>query len=89
MKRLRKLTKALRAVIDVLFFCKHKNSERLMPRRDERGEYRRCLDCGRRFPWSWEEKGDEPRGLKPPVLLLPRKDKAAEELERMVNGDDA
>jgi hypothetical protein len=24
------------------------------PRRDEQGEYCRCLECGARLPWAWE-----------------------------------
>jgi hypothetical protein len=33
-------------------FCRHRH--RTTPRRDDAGEYRRCLDCGYRIPWSWE-----------------------------------
>ena len=25
------------------------------PRKDEKGEYRRCLHCGARIPWSWRD----------------------------------
>ncbi len=31
--------------------CKHRHQT--TPRKDERGEYRRCLDCSARIPWSW------------------------------------
>ncbi len=31
-------------------FCRHKLQT--TPRRDEAGEYRRCLDCGTRIRWS-------------------------------------
>lgn len=33
------------------FWCRHRNQTR--PRRDEEGEYLRCLECGARIPWSW------------------------------------
>jgi hypothetical protein len=33
------------------FWCRHHNQT--TPRKDGRGEYRRCLDCGVRIPWSW------------------------------------
>lgn len=32
-------------------WCSHRNQT--TPRRDERGEYCRCLECGGRIPWSW------------------------------------
>jgi len=85
MKRLRKLAKAFRAAIDVLFFCRH--TKQTWPQKDKRGAYVRCLRCGRRIPWAWKEQGTEPRRLKLPILKLTKKDKAAEELERMVRGD--
>ena len=33
--------------------CRHRNQT--TPRRDEAGQYRRCLECGKRIPWSWNE----------------------------------
>ena len=33
--------------------CWHTNQT--TPRRDEQGEYCRCLDCGGRLPWSWSK----------------------------------
>jgi hypothetical protein len=46
--------------------CNHTNQT--TPRRDEQGEYRRCLECGGRLPWSWP---DDFR-IGPPKLLQPR-----------------
>ena len=34
-----------------MVLCRHQTLT--TPRRDERGEYRRCLDCGTRLAWSW------------------------------------
>ena len=34
-------------------FCYH--LKLTTPRRDERGEYQRCLDCGGRLPWAWPD----------------------------------
>ena len=34
-------------------WCRHRNQT--MPRRDEEGEYRRCLDCAARIAWSWPD----------------------------------
>lgn len=42
--------------MDILYlyrWCLHQ--KQTTPRRDERGEYRRCLECGRRIPWSWAD----------------------------------
>lgn len=33
--------------------CRHRTQT--TPRRDEKGEYRRCLDCGIRLSWSWPD----------------------------------
>ena len=49
------------------FWCYHKHQT--SPRRDEHGEYCRCLDCGCRVPWSW---GDQSL-LQPPRMLQPRR----------------
>ena len=35
-------------------WCHHPNQT--TPRRDERGEYRRCLDCGVRIAWAWGDR---------------------------------
>ena len=35
-------------------WCRHRNET--TPRKDEQGEYRRCLDCGARIAWSWPDK---------------------------------
>lgn len=32
-------------------WCRHSNQT--WPRKDDEGEYCRCLDCGHRIPWSW------------------------------------
>jgi hypothetical protein len=37
--------------MDILCFH-HKQTT---PRRDEEGEYRRCLECGGRIPWAWPD----------------------------------
>ena len=33
--------------------CRHRNAT--IPRLDERGEYRWCLECGARIPWAWRD----------------------------------
>ena len=71
-----------KAFIETLFSCRHPRES--WPQRDKKGKYTRCLDCGRRFPWSWGDK----LKLKPPRLLLPGKDRAAEELEHLIRGKD-
>jgi hypothetical protein len=43
------------------------------PRRDDEGEYRRCLDCGGRIPWSWPD--DFP--ISPPRRILTQASKPA------------
>lgn len=35
--------------------CIWKHRNQTTPRKDEQGEYRRCLDCGKRIPWSWDQ----------------------------------
>jgi len=47
-------------------WCQHRNQT--SPRRDNEGEYCRCLDCGARIAWSWPE--DSP-SLRPPRLVQP------------------
>jgi hypothetical protein len=47
-------------------WCRHPNQT--SPRRDDLGEYCRCLECGARLPWSWQE--EEPI-LHPPILTKP------------------
>ncbi len=49
------------------FLCHHQNQT--TPRRDEQGEYRRCLDCGGRIPWSWPDDFliRSPKLSQPPV----------------------
>lgn len=47
-------------------FCGH--PRQTTPRRDEAGEYRRCLECGERLAWSWPD--DFP--IHPPKLLQPQ-----------------
>jgi len=34
-------------------WCWHQNQT--SPRRDEQGEYCRCLDCGARIAWQWRD----------------------------------
>ena len=38
----------------MLSWCLHRNQT--TPRRDERGDYCRCLGCGARIEWSWERR---------------------------------
>jgi len=33
-------------------WCYHRSQT--TPRRDEDGEYRRCIECGKRIPWAWQ-----------------------------------
>lgn len=47
-------------------WCRHR--KQTSPRRDERGEYCRCLDCGTRLPWSWSQSTPV---LRPPRLVQP------------------
>ena len=35
----------------VLNLCQHRYQT--TPRKDAEGEYRRCLECAQRIPWSW------------------------------------
>jgi hypothetical protein len=44
-------------------WCHHRNQT--SPRRDERGEYRRCLDCGARLAWSWSDRFP----IRPPKIV--------------------
>ncbi len=50
----------------LLIWCRHRNQT--MPRRDEAGEYRRCLDCTERMPWCWPDDFL----IRPPRLVQPR-----------------
>jgi len=34
-------------------WCRHR--KQTSPRHDREGDYRRCLDCGVRIPWSWSK----------------------------------
>lgn len=45
--------------------CRHKRTT--WPRRDEEGEYIRCLDCAERIPWAWNDDLE----LKPPNMTAP------------------
>jgi hypothetical protein len=49
------------------FWCQHHHQT--TPRRDEDGEYRRCLDCGERLAWSWPDQFSiqPPRRMQSPV----------------------
>ena len=46
-------------------WCSHR--EQTSPRRDEVGEYRRCLECGARLAWAWPDKFP----LRPPRRTQP------------------
>ena len=35
-------------------WCRHR--KQTSPRQDEKGEYSRCLDFGKRIPWSWTDE---------------------------------
>ncbi|MBI4458584.1 MAG: hypothetical protein HY648_00825 [Acidobacteria bacterium] len=70
------------------FWCQHRNQT--TPRRDEEGEYRRCLDCGLRLPWSWADGFPilPPKQVQPPSLATlvrkpPASWKPAEDLARI------
>lgn len=56
--------------------CSHPHQT--TPRRDEAGEYRRCLDCGDRLAWSWPD--DFP--IHPPKLVQQRVQPAGPSLVR-------
>ncbi len=60
----------------MMTFCRHKHQA--LPRRDEEGEYRRCLDCGNRIPWAFAD-GPE---FHPRVMPLTQAEQI-EELEKM------
>ena len=47
-------------------WCRHRNQT--MPRRDEDGEYQRCLDCAARIAWSWPDNFP----IRPPRLVQPK-----------------
>ncbi|MBI4465750.1 MAG: hypothetical protein HY647_13685 [Acidobacteria bacterium] len=47
------------------WWCRH--LKQTTPRRDERGEYRRCLECGARTAWAWPDK----LTLRPPRRAQP------------------
>ena len=49
------------------FWCRHRNQTR--PRRDEEGEYLRCLECGARIPWSWPKSAPV---FRPPKMAQAR-----------------
>ena len=49
-------------------WCLHRNQT--TPRRDDEGEYCRCLECGERLPWSWPD--GFPHGEKRHPSRLPR-----------------
>jgi hypothetical protein len=49
----------------IFFGCFHK--KQTSPRKDKKGEYVACLECGTRISWSW---GDRCK-LKPPRLTQP------------------
>jgi len=40
-------------ILHLHWWCLHE--KQTTPRRDEQGEYRRCLECGGRIPWSWAD----------------------------------
>ena len=48
------------------FACDHTNQT--TPRRDQDGEYRRCLECGERLAWAWPDDFL----IRPPKLIQPR-----------------
>jgi hypothetical protein len=54
-------------------FCRH--IKRTTPRRDDAGEYCRCLDCGYRIPWSW--------GVESPTIRDPRKVQVESGIQRV------
>jgi hypothetical protein len=49
----------------MISFCRH--TKQTSPRRDEEGEYCRCLECTARIPWTWAD--DYP--IPPPRLVQP------------------
>lgn len=63
-------------------FCRHRH--KTTPRSDAQGDYERCLDCGRRLPWSWADSMQ----IAPPTRTQQGKDRSADrsasELERIV-----
>ncbi len=67
-----------------MFGCRHTNQT--TPRRDEEGEYRRCIECGTRIAWAWPV--DAPV-IPPPTMTAPpgqSGDRGASELERVIAG---
>lgn len=48
-------------------WCRHRNQT--SPRRDEQGEYLRCLECGERIPWSWPDRSPT---IRPPKMVQSR-----------------
>jgi len=56
--------------------CNHPHQT--TPRRDDVGEYRRCLECGERLAWSWPD--DFP--IHPPKLMQARVTSAGPTLVR-------
>ncbi len=86
---MRKLYTGLRKFITVFFFCLHDNTT--WPRKDKRGRYILCNDCGKRFRWDWKEKSYR---IKPPRRLIEGKsvdevvaDDERKELERIATLD--
>ena len=47
-------------------WCRHR--KQTSPRRDDKGEYCRCLDCGKRIPWSWPDRFS----IRPPKMIQSR-----------------
>ena len=48
-------------------WCRHRKQTH--PRRDEVGEYCRCLECGARVPWAWPKGGPM---IRPPKMAQSR-----------------
>ncbi len=65
-----------------ILFCTHKSQT--TPRRDDEGEYRRCLECGARIPWAMPEDGVV---IRPPILTQLGKRQLAEAWRRLFEGD--
>jgi len=53
-------------------WCRHQRQT--SPRRDEKGEYLRCLDCGKRIPWSWPDRFPM---IRPPKMRQARETSSA------------
>ena len=50
--------------------CQHRYQT--TPRKDAEGEYRRCLECAQRIPWSWTDdiSISPPKRCQPPQRSL-------------------